>query len=424
MASRINATQAKDVAISLQGEAYELAENLKGRYIPLILQANAPSSTYWQNALNNVREPEFILPANSQGASSNVQQQAYFNVRPMDYLMVGVVPHRLQWGGTLILPAATPILHEDPRDEPVLYVLLDVNQHRKAFPVDRDEIFYFSEYRTDAETFEDRQVQWLRKVKEAAVRPPGGQQQPQGPPIFNALEELKDLLKERSQLSPNDLNRLRYLTDELLNPSHVQRSTMALMEQFMNPTSQTEFTLEIAEQLATGIKTMWPEIQRHGITADKLVRLRRGIVDSKSTVGWSRVFGFLALGCEASLFSPNLGESVIGFLDTIDKIQGLSPVKTPSHFPQLDDLSWQLGGAMAIARNAQHEIAKAAQTCERRYRSLGELPRDMNEQDLHRMFLDAFSKSAFDAQELHRYTEGSIGLVLQMLQTVRTALSL
>ncbi|PLB47933.1 hypothetical protein P170DRAFT_476585 [Aspergillus steynii IBT 23096] len=183
----------------------------------------------------------------------------------------------------------------------------------------------------------------------------------QNAPAFLDLEELDTLLKSYPNLSADEWARVKSHTDEL---EPLKDPGIVLLEHFMTPRSEIELTLENAHKLAAGIIRIWPDLQLRNIAPDKLLRLRRGIIDSQCPVGWSRMYGFLVLGCASSLDSPDLGRLVSSLLKTVDRIQGQSPVRAHRILPRINLLLEKLSATISMSTKMENDSAAAARLLE------------------------------------------------------------
>ncbi|KAI9045826.1 uncharacterized protein KD926_007129 [Aspergillus affinis] len=334
-------------AATFSGLVHELDYFHKDRPIPYLATANTPSSLHWKEALKKLDTPDSDLAECSQGTVIDKER----------YLVVGIVPHPslpdVRKPRTMSmsdehfpLEVVTPVKRDIKRRKPKFYVLLEVEPtipRYGAFPINPEEIFYFLEYRTDVKSVKERRTQWTEKVRVAAVMPSAEPRR-----SYSWLSAVQRVAERQLPVSPDGNTR--------------DNSIKFIWEHFLNPMSKTELTSENAEQLAVEILKRWPILQRHNVTGDKLMRLRHGIVESKSAVGWSRAYGFLALGCESSLDSPNLGQLVVGFLDTIDKVRKLGPGKTPRFVK--DMVLGSLTAAIDIAKDVQTNSEDTAKILE------------------------------------------------------------
>ncbi|KAK1140441.1 hypothetical protein N8T08_010387 [Aspergillus melleus] len=411
-------------AATFSGLVHELDVFHRDRPIPYVTTANRPSSLRWKDALKRLETLDSDLSECSQGTSSNTEP-AESGINKERYLVVGIIPHpssldvkepgvHTMSDEHFALEAVTPVRRDVKRHKLKFYVLLEVEPTTPrygAFPVSPEDIFYFLEYRTDVKSVRDRRTQWTEKVRVAAVMPSAEPRR-----SYRWLNGSQRVAERHPAVSPDGKPR--------------DNSIKFIWEQFLNPTSGTELSSKNAEQLAVEILKRWPTLQRHNVTGEKLMRLRRGIVESRSAIGWSRAYGFLALGCESPLDSPNLGELVVGFLDTIDKIRKLGPGKTPRFVK--DMVLGELSKAMDVAKNVQtssEDAAKVLQT--------------PAEAELFKLFIhqledvlvnsDTMQQTYFRIRDIltdygdqsgkeHGAVAGQMRVLADILQSVRTAL--
>lgn len=315
--------QLSNVAFTVSGLAYELDDVLINRPSPMVVTALSPSSTDWVDRLREVGHDNFPK------TSYPVDELHGPRCGQASYIVIGVVPSVLpeDWRrfiksgsqshvvgidippGTktfkpdrslLPLRVAAPIISEDPKGGLTLYALTDIDPESRlchAHVINQDNIFYFSDYRTNARTLGNRKREWNRKVLDASVRG-SGKSTPLARNITTAraptlaepgpMNELALWISRWPEnLDEETWERIRGLLLEL--PVNMP-SVSSQLETFLDGSRGQRLDLEEAKELSSELSKIWPELE---YLSPKCLQLtREGLLEEKITVsnGHARYF--------------------------------------------------------------------------------------------------------------------------------------